>query len=259
MSAGDSFLTRELEILHGQFALRRGRVIPAPGDVALSNGAVEIPATFLYTDLAASTDLATHYPPEVAAKVVRSFLELSTRAIRSQLGQLRSFDGDRVLGIFYGEMAEVRAVRAAMLVRELTDIMAWPLLYAKFPVLEAGGFKLTHCSGIDSGNVMTIKVGIRANNDLAWIGRAPNVAAKLSALRQPNAHTVITERVHSSLPQELRFDSAGCSRWTRFIWQGPSGDESIYASTARAPEMISPPIASRAYKVANHIRERARN
>lgn len=258
MPVGDSFLSRELEILQAPFSMRRGRVVPAPDDVALSNGAVEIPATFLYSDLAASTDLATHYPPEVAGKVVRSFLELSARAIRSQMGQMRSFDGDRVLGIFYGENAEVRAVRAAMLVRGLTDTVAWPLLYAKFPILEARGFELLHCSGVDSGHVMAIKVGIRANNDLAWIGRAPNVAAKLSSLRVANAHTAITERVHSSLPQELRFDDIGAPLWNRCIWDGPSGQEPIYISSACVPEIATQQIVVRAANIANRIRQQSR-
>jgi class 3 adenylate cyclase len=77
---------------------RDGQVVPETEAVALSDGAVKLAATMLYTDLADSTDLAM-WDRRVAARVCKSFLECSTRLIRARGGSVRSFDGDRVMGV----------------------------------------------------------------------------------------------------------------------------------------------------------------
>lgn len=114
MPIGDFQLDRLLNIATGEFQVRQGRQIPDINDVTLQNGAVQLTATFLYSDLARSTVLASEYPPDVAAKVIKAFLRVATNAVRSQRGRPRSFDGDRVMGVFSGADGPASAVRAGM-------------------------------------------------------------------------------------------------------------------------------------------------
>ncbi|MGB6659152.1 MAG: hypothetical protein WBE90_08670, partial [Xanthobacteraceae bacterium] len=55
---------------------------------------------------------------------------------------------------------------------------------AKYAAFREGKYGLAHCTGIDTSEVLVVRAGIRNNNDLIWVGSAPNVTAKLSALRE---------------------------------------------------------------------------
>lgn len=87
---------------------RDGQVVPSTNDVNLSNGAVRLEASYLYADLADSTTLGRDFNRQTAARVVRSYLHVMSTLIRNQGGYIRSFDGDRVMGIFVGD-SNVRA------------------------------------------------------------------------------------------------------------------------------------------------------
>jgi len=49
------------------------------------------------------------------------------------------------------------------------------------------------------------KTGIRASNDLVWIGRAANYAAKLSALNEAGYPTLITDAVYKKLNEGSKY------------------------------------------------------
>ncbi len=50
-----------------------------------------------------------------------------------------------------------------------------------------------------TGTVLAVRGGVRGDNDLIWIGRAPNLAAKLSDLRESPNQTFITASVYNML------------------------------------------------------------
>src|SRR3954467_7943877 len=96
-------LSRDVDgILRQEWNIRDGQVVPKTEDVALAGGAVKLAVTMLYADLADSTELAMTYDKRVAAKVFKSFLSCSSKLIRAEGGEIRSFDGDRVMGVFIG-------------------------------------------------------------------------------------------------------------------------------------------------------------
>src|SRR4051794_8728269 len=108
-------LTKNVDdILNQEWNIREGQVVPATEDVALAGGAVKLNATFLYADLADSTDLAMNYDKRIAAKVFKSFLSCSTRLIKEHDGKIRSFDGDRVMGVFIGQTKNTTAAKCAL-------------------------------------------------------------------------------------------------------------------------------------------------
>ncbi len=88
------------------------------------------------------------------------------------------------MGIFVGKTKNTPAVRCALKINHVFLNIIKPKLIAKYPTLASGSYKLAHCVGVDTSEVLVIRGGVRNNNDLVWVGRAPNVAAKLSALRE---------------------------------------------------------------------------
>jgi adenylate cyclase len=86
-------------ILDATWNSRDGRVVPTTDDVNLSDGAVKLDAVILYADLYHSTELARTFSYSVAAKIVRAYLSSMTRLVKNAGGEVRSFDGDRVMGV----------------------------------------------------------------------------------------------------------------------------------------------------------------
>lgn len=98
----DSLTKSAIEKLDTKWDRRDGVSIPSTDTIALKDGAVKIDAAFLYADLAGSSKLAEVCPWETTAKIIRSYLDICIRNIKIWGGEIRSFDGDRVMGIFMG-------------------------------------------------------------------------------------------------------------------------------------------------------------
>jgi uridylate cyclase len=197
--------------------IREGQVVPKTDDVALSNGAVKLEATILYADLFHSTELARKFDRSVAAKVVRAYLSSMTRLVKEFGGEVRSFDGDRVMGVFIGNSKNSSAAKCALKMKYVVEQSLRPLAEKKFPSLTKAGFKIQHCVGIAGGAVFVVRGGVRGTNDLVLIGSAPNIAAKLSELRNPPYYSYITWDVYEKLNAASKL-SDGKNMWeSRYI------------------------------------------
>src|SRR6266850_253632 len=183
---------------------RDGNVVPETEDVALAGGAVRLSATMLYSDLADSTELSTSFDRRIAAKVIKAFLGASSRIIRANKGYIRSFDGDRVMAVFLGTTKNTNAAKTALKINWAVLNPLKPKVEARYPSLGQGGYVLRHCVGVDTSDVLAVRAGIRASNDLVWVGRSPNVAAKLSAARQTPYHSYVTSSVYDVLMDEAK-------------------------------------------------------
>src|SRR5579871_1027555 len=99
MARVDDLTKTTEEILDTSWDVRDGTVIPESEDLALKDGAVKITAAFLYADLAGSSKLAKLCPWKTTAKIIRAYLDCCVRLIKLHGGAVRSFDGDRVMGV----------------------------------------------------------------------------------------------------------------------------------------------------------------
>jgi class 3 adenylate cyclase len=178
---------------------RSGNVIPETTDVALKNGAVKIEATFLYADLAGSSVLANKCPWETTAKIIRTYLDIAVRIIRHHGGEIRSFDGDRVMGIFKGDSPNTSAANCARKIDWAVTNVINPKAKEKFASVRNNDIKIRHCIGIDMSEVRAVRSGIRNNNDLIWIGEAAGFAAKLSDIREYPYEVYISEKSYNRL------------------------------------------------------------
>ena len=107
-----------------------------------------------------------------AAKIYQSFHEINVRVIAANDGRIRAFDGDRIMGVFAGDMKNSNATKASMQIQ-------WGIRNILNPTLETS----IRCGlGIDYGVTLVTKVGKGGNpdnSDLVWIGKASNYASHL--------------------------------------------------------------------------------
>ncbi len=209
---------------------REGAKIPEAENVGLSDSqAVKLDATVLYADLAASTTLVRDYKPQFCAKIYKSYLAAACKILRQRGASITSFDGDRVMAIFIGGSKNSDAGRCALAINHMVEKLLNPALRKQYPKLKSD-FKVRHGVGIDTGELFAVRTGIRNNNDLAWIGEAANIAAKLSAIRRPPKHLYITQEVYERLKDEVKL-SDGKEMWTKA--DGTTSGRSVYESAYR--------------------------
>lgn len=204
------------QILSTNWQRRDGNVVPETESVGLGNDAVVLDGTVLYADLADSTSLVAGYQDWFAAEVYKMYLLCASELIRNNGGSITAFDGDRVMGVFVGPQKNSSAAKCALQINHVVTQEINPRLRNKY---SDTSFELKHAVGIDTSSLFAARTGVRGANDLVWVGRAANYAAKLCSLREGDYSTFVTTEVHKKLTQEAKFSgSPPQSMWTKFMW-----------------------------------------
>ena len=227
MALKDDLEKRVKEIFKEQWTKRDGTVVPSDDSIKLNNDAVEIAGTILYADLADSTKLVDGYQPAFAAEIYKTFLHCAARIISSEGGTITAYDGDRVMAVFIGDHKNTIAVRAALKINWAAKQLIQPALKAQYP---KSTFTLKHVCGVDTSKLFVAKTGIRGANDLVWVGRAANYAAKLAALDE-SYPTWITKDVYDKMAESSKLGGVNkTNMWTKRTWTA-MGNKEIYSST----------------------------
>jgi class 3 adenylate cyclase len=193
---------------------RDGTVVPGDTSISLGNQGVKLDATVLYADLADSTNLVDTQTPSVAAELYKTFLHCAAKIIRSENGEITAYDGDRVMAVYIGEYKNTRAVRAAMKINYAVTYIVNP---AHKAVYTNSTYTLKHVVGVDTSKLLVAKTGVRGANDLVWVGRAANYAAKLTTL--PDSYpTYITKEVYDAMVDDLKVSGDGRQMWEAVRW-----------------------------------------
>lgn len=213
------------KILAERWTTRQGRVVPETDDLKLANDAVTLDGTVLYADLDDSTRLVDSYIPEFAAQIYKCFLLCAARIIRLESGEITAYDGDRIMAVFIGDNKETVAARVALKINYAVTEIVNPALGQRYPQVT---YRLKHSVGIDTSNLFVARTGIRGANDLVWVGRAANYAAKLSGRSGPA--TQITADVYNKLKDSSKIGNNGANMWIPTL--APEiGNLRIYTST----------------------------
>lgn len=224
----DDLINNVDSIIAANWQVADGRVVPESEKVPFIGNAVRLDATFLYADLADSTALASR-SHQVAAEVFQCFLSSASRLIRAEGGEIRSFDGDRVMAVFIGNMKNSTAARCALKINWAFIHVVRPKLLAAYPA-ALQGYNISYCSGIDTGEIWAVRGGVRDDSDLVWVGKSPNLAAKLSAIRDGEYHTYITKNVYDRLEDNSKFGgNPRRDMWESRVWTS-QGSMSVYRS-----------------------------
>lgn len=213
------------KIFKDKWTTRDGQKVPEAEDLKLANDAVRLDATVLYADLSGSTQLVDDFTDWFAAEVYKSYLHCSAKIIRSAGGSITSYDGDRIMGVFIGDAKNSSAARAGLKINYMVKHIINPTIKAKYPKTP---YEARQTVGIDTSKVFVARTGIRGSNDLVWVGRPANYAAKLTSL-SPSYPTRITEAVYNMLNDKSKY-SKGTDMWTKVTWKAMN-DITIYRST----------------------------
>lgn len=213
------------KIFKTQWNVRDGKVVPESANLSLGNEGVKLDATVLYADLDGSTNLVDQYIPDFAAEIYKTYLHCTAKIIRLEGGVITAYDGDRVMAVFIGNAKNTNAARCGLKINYAVSNIINPLITELYP---KSSFRVRQVVGIDSSELMATRTGIRGANDLVWVGRAANYAAKLCSLPS-EFPTRITKTVYDSLHNSLRTHE-GLPFWEPVTWTNMNNMD-IYRST----------------------------
>ena len=226
MALGDNLNSEVRKILQEEWRTEDRRSAPKLDDLELGNHAIKIEGTVLYADLNDSTKLVDGYKPWFAAEVYKSYLVCAARIIRSEQGVITAYDGDRIMSVFSGRRQQDRAVRVALKINYAVEKIINPAITDEYP---KSPYKVSQVVGIDTSELFVARTGIRGFNDLVWVGRAANYAAKLT--ERSGAPSQITAEVFDKLSEDCkRNGQPRQDMWTRTT--APEiGHKAIYTSS----------------------------
>lgn len=215
MALADELRGRVSEIVRSNWSYVDGRVVPETKDIGLGNNGKKISGAVLYADLDGSTSLVDTHTKEFAAEVYKSFHICVAKIVRSLGGEIRSFDGDRLMAVFIGSSPCTDAATAALKVNWAVRNIIRIELRRQYP---NNTYVLKHTVGIDYSDLLVVRGGIRNSNDLIWVGSAANHAAKLNAL-DADFPTWITGNVFDRLSDKAKWGGEPRKlMWEKRVW-----------------------------------------
>ncbi len=193
------------------FTVEETTIVPTTdySKLTFGNKVLKAELTFLFVDIRKSSKIVDTLGFIGAARLYQSFHEITSKIIAKRNGQIRSFDGDRILGIFAGDRKNNNAVEAALNIR-------WAIQNILNPKL--GSSPIAIGIGIDTGETLITKVGKSGggnNSDIVWVGNAC-VNAALFCSKGTNM-IYIGNAVKNRLDKSNLDDSDGKSMWEGLI------------------------------------------
>jgi class 3 adenylate cyclase len=155
---------------------------------------VRLRVATLFADIAGSTSLLVHHPPEVVLGVVQGFMTLVTEVASAHAGTVKDFEGDGALLYF---ASTENAVRSALAIRR-------SLADGRCDIACGDGPGIAARMSITVGDVVAGVVGSSMRRGLALIGPSVNVGARLLKHAPPGAIIASGE-----VFEELRRDAPG--------------------------------------------------
>ena len=127
--------------------------------------------------------------------------------------------------MYLGDSKNSDAARTALKVNYSVREIINPAIKDQYP---RSSYTVRHVVGIDTSNLFVARIGVRGDNDLVWVGRAANYAAKLSD--GAGAPSQITADVYNRLKESSKYGKDGQNMWVQTT--APElGYKTIYTST----------------------------
>ncbi len=226
MSLSDDYAEAVRQVFRNKWSTRKGTKVPESGDVGLGNDAVELDGTVLYADLDASTNLVDSHIPAFAAKIYKTYLNCAAKIIRAENGVITSYDGDRIMAVYLGDSKNTAAANSALKINYAVTKLINPILKECYPDAT---YVVRQIVGIDTSPLFVARTGIRGSNDLVWVGRAANYAAKLCSL-SADYPSRLTGTVYDQLNESAKNSQDGRCMWEQVKWN-TMNDMRVYRST----------------------------
>jgi class 3 adenylate cyclase len=225
----DDLATTVSGYLAGNYETYEPKDVPLPEEVGLGNKAAKLTATALFIDVRQSSDITEAFRLQTAAKMMKAYFHGAVKVVRANSGHVRSFNGDGMLALFMGDTRSSNATKAAMQVRWFVDEVLQPQFRSYFRNNLAALGKALDFSigcGLDDGQIFAVRVGIKGTNDVAWVGRATNTAAKLASFTDPN-RVRVTRAVYQRLNKDRKY-SGDQHMWSDEVFKEIGGVSRAY-------------------------------
>jgi class 3 adenylate cyclase len=131
----------------------------------------------LFVDIAGSTSLLVHHPPEVVLGVVQGFMSLVTGVASAHAGTVKDFEGDGALLYF---ASTKNAVTAALAIRRR-------LANGRCDIACGDGPGIAARMSVTVGEVVMGVVGSSMRRGIALVGPSVNIGARLLKHAPPGA------------------------------------------------------------------------
>lgn len=175
-----------------------GRVLPSLEAIQIASGR-KLKAAILYNDLKGFSQLVATTPKKKVLKVLHAFVSEMARIAPDFGGEVVDCAGDRIMAAFWrpynndNRQPIYDALSCAFWMQTVVDRGLKPILARKgLPDVSCG-------IGIDYGQVVVTRVGIRNRNKLVLLGDAANTAAKLEDLAE-EGQTIVSPIVYANRP-----------------------------------------------------------
>lgn len=190
--------------------------------------------TTLFVDIAGSTSLLIHYPPEVVLSVVQGFMTLVAEVAPSHAGTVKDFEGDGALVYF----ASVKnAVRAALAIRRR-------LAAGRCDVACRDGPGITARMSITVGDVVVGTVGSSRRQGIALVGPSVNIGARLLKHAPPGA-IIASGDVVAELQERGAGELAACFQPLDVAFAVPGADGLTVATYVVPPAPLAAPTGEK--------------
>jgi class 3 adenylate cyclase len=101
----------------------------------------------------------------------------TAKIIRARGGVITAYDGDRIMAVFLGDTQTSDAARCGLQINWAVRNIINPTFTKQYQNTD---YVIKQVVGIDTSELRAARIGVRGGNDLVWIGRAANYAAKLT-------------------------------------------------------------------------------
>jgi class 3 adenylate cyclase len=118
------------------------------------------------------------------------------------------------MGVYIGDYKNTSAAKTALRINYAMEKIIKPGIKSQYPTST---YEPGHSVGIDTSEILVARIGVRNDNDLVWVGRAANYAAKLCSLREGNYASFITGAVFDAMNDEGKFYN-GQNMWEERPW-----------------------------------------
>lgn len=216
-------------IFRDQWTTSKATTVPEPSDIALQKNEAKTidDGTVLYADLSGSTNMVQNYSPSFAAEVYRAYLYSAAQIIRNEGGDVTAYDGDRVMAIYLGQAPNTNAATTALKINYAVKKIINPAIEAQYGTRIV--YTVRQVVGVDRSSLFVARTGVRGDNDLVWVGRAANYAAKLTDIGNDDA-SFITGDVFDRLADSAKYKTGTTTAmWRERKWS-QMNDMRIYSS-----------------------------
>jgi class 3 adenylate cyclase len=130
------------------------------------------------------------------------------------------------MAVFLGDTQTTTAAICGLQINWAVQNIVNPALKRQYP---SDAYAVKQIIGMDTSELRTARIGVRGYNDLVWIGRAANYAAKLCECRNDHP-TWLTADAYNRLEDRAKLGGQyNQNMWTSFNW-GAMNNVTIYGS-----------------------------